>query len=94
MVQKIKFSSYDTLWTWSKLKTNFELVLGQKIRQLNLVNLNSFSKAEHVPFLQTYEGTVYFDNSTAAYIKKMNLQRGTWTNDTKLGRFHLQLLLW
>ena len=91
MVEKIKFSSYDKLWTSSKSKTNLELVLEQKIRQLNLVNLDSFSKAEHVPFLQTYKGTPYFHNATAAYIKQWNLQRGTWTNDTESGRFHLHL---
>merc|ERR1719362_1460443 len=50
---------------------------------LGLLNLLRHLQAEHVPFLQTYEGTPYFDNSTDAFIKRMNLQRGTWTKNTE-----------
>ena len=47
------------------------------------MNLDTFFKAEQAPFLQTYNGTRYFDKSTAKYIHDMNLQRGMWRNDTQ-----------
>ena len=43
----------------------------------DLVNLEN-PLAEQVPFLQTYAGTDYFDNGTAQYIEKENIQRGSW----------------
>ena len=37
--------------------------------------------AEQAPFLQTYNGTDYYHDDAAKYIKEMNLQRGKWRDD-------------
>ena len=41
-----------------------------------------FFKAEQAPFLQTYEGTNYFNQYANQFIMKNNLQRGQWRNNT------------
>ena len=42
----------------------------------------SLFKAEQAPFLQTYEGTNYFNQYANQFIQENNLQRGQWRNNT------------
>ena len=42
-----------------------------------LVNFDAFT-AEQAPFLFTYNGTNYYDEDPAQYIKDSKIQRGNW----------------
>merc|ERR1712223_98915 len=54
---------------------------------LGLFNLLRHLQAEQAPFLQTYNGTKYYDANATQYIMEMNLQRGKWRPWSNVNEF-------